>query len=101
RRHTRSKRDWSSDVCSSDLRSPHIETTLDAGLQRMVERQVQRYIDQYGDRGIRNAAALLVDTREMSVKAWIGSADYYDESIDGRSEERRVGKEWRTRRERE
>src|SRR5699024_10596618 len=23
RRHTRSKRDWSSDVCSSDLHSPH------------------------------------------------------------------------------
>src|SRR5699024_11320854 len=24
RRHTRSKRDWSSDVCSSDLISPHL-----------------------------------------------------------------------------
>src|SRR5699024_11233690 len=24
RRHTRSKRDWSSDVCSSDLRSAHV-----------------------------------------------------------------------------
>src|SRR5699024_12170189 len=25
RRHTRSKRDWSSDVCSSDLHSAHVE----------------------------------------------------------------------------
>src|SRR5699024_1855112 len=28
RRHTRSKRDWSSDVCSSDLASPKIGTAL-------------------------------------------------------------------------
>src|SRR5699024_10616929 len=25
RRHTRSKRDWSSDVCSSDLAAPHLK----------------------------------------------------------------------------
>jgi penicillin-binding protein 1C len=64
-------------------RSPRIDTTLDTGLQRTVERQIQRYIDQYGDRGIRNAAALLVDSREMSVKAWVGSADYWNLAIDG------------------
>jgi penicillin-binding protein 1C len=64
-------------------RPARIDTTLDAGLQRTVERQIQRYIDQYGDRGIRNASALLVDTHDMSVKAWIGSANYWNESIDG------------------
>jgi len=62
---------------------PQIETTLDAGLQRLVERQIQRYINQYGDRGIHNVAALLVDSRDMSVKAWVGSADFRNESIDG------------------
>ncbi|SPF53657.1 Penicillin-binding protein 1C [Candidatus Sulfopaludibacter sp. SbA4] len=64
-------------------RPPRIDTTLDAGLQRVVERQIQRYIDEYGDRGIRNAAALLLDSREMSVKAWVGSADYWNQAIDG------------------
>jgi penicillin-binding protein 1C len=64
-------------------RSPRIETTLDAQLQRTVERQMQRYIDQFGERGIRNASALLIDSREMSVKAWVGSADYWNEAIDG------------------
>jgi penicillin-binding protein 1C len=62
---------------------PRIETTLDAGLQRLVERQIQRYINQYGSRGIRNVAALLVDSRDMSVKAWVGSADFTNEAIDG------------------
>src|SRR6185369_7579816 len=38
---------------------------------------------QYGDKGIRNATVLLVDARDMSVKAWVGSADYWNEAIDG------------------
>jgi penicillin-binding protein 1C len=62
---------------------PRIQTTLDAGLQRLVERQIRRYINQVGDRGIRNVAALLVDSRDMSVKAWVGSADFSNEAIDG------------------
>ena len=65
------------------LHTARIDTTLDAGLQRIVERQVARYIDQYGDRGIRNAAVLLLDSASMSVKAWVGSADYWNTSIDG------------------
>jgi penicillin-binding protein 1C len=64
-------------------RPPRIETTLDAALQTVVERQVARYTAAYSDRGIRNAAVLLVDSRDMSVKAWVGSADYWNEAIDG------------------
>jgi penicillin-binding protein 1C len=60
-----------------------ITTTIDSGLQRLVERQIHAYIEQYGDRGIRNAASLLVDTRDMSVKAWVGSADFGNDAIDG------------------
>lgn len=60
-----------------------VVTTIDAGLQRLVERQVQAHLEQYGDRGIHNMAALVVDTRDMAVKAWIGSADYWNEGIDG------------------
>jgi len=61
----------------------HIETTLDLRLQRLVERQIGRYLREYGDRGIRNVAGLLVDPRDMEVKAWVGSADYWNQSIDG------------------
>ena len=60
-----------------------VDTTLDAGLQRMIERQINRYRTLSGERGIHNATALLVDTRDMAVKASVGSADYWDESIDG------------------
>jgi len=63
--------------------SGRIDTTLDAGLERLVERQIGRYLNQFGERGIRNAAALLVDYRDMSVKSWIGSADYANQGIHG------------------
>ena len=69
-------------MCIRD-RSGRIDTTLDAGLQRLVERQIDRYLNQFGERGIRNAATLLVDYRDMSVKAWVGSADYTSQAIHG------------------
>ena len=60
-----------------------IETTLDAGLQRLIERLVNRYLNQFGENGIRNTGVLLVDHRDMSVKSWVGSADYSSEDIHG------------------
>jgi len=60
-----------------------IDATIDGQLQRLVERQIQRHLKQFGDVGVHNAASLLVDTRDMSVKAWVGSADYWNEAIDG------------------
>jgi penicillin-binding protein 1C len=60
-----------------------VDTTLDAGLQRLIEMQIHRYLKQHGDVGMRNAVSLLVDTRDMSVKAWVGSADYWNAEIQG------------------
>jgi penicillin-binding protein 1C len=73
------------DALLRDRTSSHdrIDTTLDLQLQRLVERHIRRYLKQYGDRGIRNVAALLIDPHDMSVKAWVGSADYWNESIAG------------------
>jgi len=68
---------------ANPTRTGRIETTLDARLQRLVERQIARYLDQFGERGIHNVATLLVDCRDMSVKSWVGSADYRNEAIHG------------------
>src|SRR5699024_12048129 len=71
RRHTRSKRDWSSDVCSSDL----------AGISRRWHDQFARY------------------EKRPRVRAPIGRmAQMVIASVpETRSEERRVGKECRSR----
>lgn len=60
-----------------------VATTLDLDLQHVLERQVSRYIVRNGSSGIRNASAILVDTRDMGIKAMVGSADYFDRSLQG------------------
>src|SRR2546421_5696076 len=77
RRHTRSDRDWSSDVCSSDLH--------DARVFRI-----------HGDIG---AASILVD-EENALPVLAGISGAKDSTLGlrpVRSEERRVGKECRSR----
>lgn len=60
-----------------------ITTTLDLDLQHVLERQVDRYVERNSGRGIRNVSAVLVDTRDMGVKALVGSADYTNADIQG------------------
>ncbi len=60
-----------------------LTTTLELGLQDGVERILRQYVAQRRREGIRNAAALLLDHRDMSVKALVGSADWFDDSIAG------------------
>jgi penicillin-binding protein 1C len=56
----------------------NITTTLDAPLQQELALLLQRAVAHRSELGIANAAALLVDTRDMSVLASIGSADYFN-----------------------
>src|SRR5207302_7019829 len=73
RRHTRFSRDWSSDVCSSDLGAPHISLyMLEVDEDSRLGREVLSAGSRYG-------AATTPDEDRI------------------RSEERRVGKECRDR----
>src|SRR5699024_12085703 len=90
RRHTRSKRDWSSDVCSSDL-----ETISKSKVERVTEADNIRVLIAAGGTGghvypaIAIADAVIEQYSNVNIK-FIGTAH--------RSEERRVGKECRYRR---
>ncbi|MEY2170532.1 MULTISPECIES: penicillin-binding protein 1C [unclassified Rhodanobacter] len=68
---------------SGDVLSPIVTTTIDLGLQHALERQVANYVQRNAPRGIKNAAALLIDTRDMGIKAMVGSASYFDAGIEG------------------
>src|SRR3712207_6212854 len=81
RRHTRYWRDWSSDVCSSDLAHPRRAILHDVGRPvALVEHTAHRLLDQIG-------RLTLVET----------VAQQHGKAEDARSEERRVGKECRSR----
>lgn len=62
---------------------PELTTTLDARLQRLLEERVRNHLRRERSRGLRNASAILVDTRDMGVRAMVGSADYFDAGIQG------------------
>src|SRR5256884_1648850 len=84
RRHTRCSRDWSSDVCSSDLVPGHVVETAPLG-RPAPKPDVQRKIKP----AFEFSKAILLEENHMKTGSRTLSG--------ARSEERRVGKECRSR----
>ena len=84
-------------VCQLPFIAPHFTTqvlrmypnlrdttaTLDLGWQRILEARIASYINAKRSLGVKNAAAMLVDTHGMQVLAQVGSANFADDTIDG------------------
>ncbi|QIQ21512.1 penicillin-binding protein 1C [Zophobihabitans entericus] len=75
-------------IIESDKYTPNTDshavlTTLDSNLQTIIERQVAAFIERNSVRGMKNASVLLIDTQSTSVKALVGSADYFNVAISG------------------
>jgi penicillin-binding protein 1C len=70
-------------VLASRTDETEIATTLDLSLQQILERRVADYIAQNRQRGIENAAALLIDFKTMEVLAELGSANFSNKEIQG------------------
>ena len=62
---------------------PELHTTLDLRLQRALEREMREYLARESRVGLRNASALLIDWRDMGVRAAIGSANFGDADLHG------------------
>jgi penicillin-binding protein 1C len=61
----------------------NITTTLNIQLQHTFENVTHRYLSRKKSLGVYNAAVLLVDTRNMSIKALVGSADFFNQAMGG------------------
>ncbi|MDR1430409.1 MAG: penicillin-binding protein 1C [Spirochaetaceae bacterium] len=59
------------------------KTSLDLGYQNILERQLENFLVKNRSWGIRNGSLLLVDYTSMEVLAAVGSADYFDDAIQG------------------
>jgi penicillin-binding protein 1C len=62
---------------------PRLVSTLDLRLQSLVEERVEAHLRRLRAKGVNNAAVLLVDRRDLGVRALVGSADWHDARIDG------------------
>src|SRR5207249_8948024 len=89
RRHTRSKRDWSSDVCSSDL---VFDFYLNGG-QGPIEPPTRGFSVQAGSIGQRRADAIKSCARCSARATTVRCALRISSPPSMRSEERRVGKQ--------
>src|SRR5699024_12077993 len=90
RRHTRSKRDWSSDVCSSDL-----EVFLGNGVSELITLCLQAQGDELADAV---AEEDLVGAEIVDPAGLVVLDDRAAGREDPRSEERRGGREGRSER---
>jgi penicillin-binding protein 1C len=70
-------------VIQQNPQQASIITTLDLTLQKIIEQTVQKYIIYQQPLGVNNVAVMLVDTRDMEVKALLGSANFFDKAING------------------
>jgi penicillin-binding protein 1C len=55
-----------------------VETTLDLGLQRRLERAVARHVATRSDRGLEQAGVVVIDPSSGEVLAMVGSRDFSD-----------------------
>src|SRR2546421_9116426 len=85
RRHTRSDRDWSSDVCSSDLRVATFDPDYRGEIYRIIREQ--RKLRARRGEIVGSATTQFAAAEDLSANS----------SVMRRSEERRVGKECRSR----
>lgn len=58
-------------------------TTLNLQAQHTLEKILHQFLQNYRSQSINNAAAVLVDSQSGDIKAYIGSADFFDSKISG------------------
>src|SRR5690606_41147167 len=97
--HTRFSRDWSSDVCSSDLYAPEAVELLATADWPGNIRQLSNVVRQ--NVALSQTPIIPVELVQQSLGGAGGRLPSFDEARDeftrSRSEERRVGQECRTR----
>lgn len=60
-----------------------VRTTLDPALQDLAEEVVKKQVDALADRNASNGALVAMRPNTGEILAMVGSADFYDENIDG------------------
>ena len=60
-----------------------VDTTLDLNIQNLANTAVVNGVTKLKPDGATNGALLMIDARTGNIDAWVGSADFNDNSIDG------------------
>ncbi|MBN2357178.1 penicillin-binding protein 1C [candidate division KSB1 bacterium] len=60
-----------------------IATTLDGNLQTKIEKLAKNYIEKLAKNNVSNAAVFVLENATNSVRAWIGSVNFFDDEHQG------------------
>lgn len=60
-----------------------IHSTIDLATQQTLKNRIDSYVEQYRSMGVKNAAAMLINTDTMEVYGLVGSADFWNKKISG------------------
>ncbi len=60
-----------------------LRTTLDLAQQQNIERSIADFLSRERSRGLRNASAILVHAPTREVRAYVGSAGFFNDGIQG------------------
>src|SRR5699024_11676393 len=91
RRHTRSKRDWSSDVCSSDLHFVIVAVRENRAAKSKIS-EVHALLDAAKNSRL-HARQEATQASETVRDVWVEFDETLVDDLQARSEERRVGQE--------
>ena len=61
----------------------HLETTLDLEIQRLSENALGRRIGELASRGVTGGAVVVIDVRSGSLRAMVGSPDFWNATASG------------------
>ncbi|GAB2198104.1 penicillin-binding protein 1C [Sessilibacter sp. MAH4] len=70
-------------LLDNSYQSNVIETTLNVSLQKQLENRIEEYVSKRKKDGINNAAALLINYETNTLKAMVGSADFFSTEFEG------------------
>lgn len=66
-------------VIKQSIEDNIVKTSLDAGVQALAEKLLYNHVNRVTGKGITNGAVLVIDNATNSVRAYCGSADFYND----------------------
>lgn len=64
----------------------NIDLTIDSLTQQRVEQTLREYLIRQSEFGVKNAAVMVVDAPSREVLAYLGSADFFNDEIEGQND---------------
>ncbi len=74
---------YTDELMSKNTTPSTVQTTIDLDLQTLINQSVKDFVKNKEILGIKNAAVMLVNFKNMQTNALIGSSDFFERSIQG------------------